>query len=169
MRRLVVALVAATVVLAAGCQQRVDVKRGHDGGDGGLEDYIASIEKEDMELYTKVMVHDVGWSTTTPRGPDRGVGRLKASSRTRTRRSPRRRSLPGGLGEDLAIGELGVGNMLWDFRAVMGASSWLARQVYLGFREAGGALGHSTLPQVGRGRLELLPRDRRRRGWGSLT
>ena len=60
MKRLVVLLVALALVLAVGCQRRVDVTTDTTAVTGVLENYIASVEKEDMELYAKAMVHDAG-------------------------------------------------------------------------------------------------------------
>src|SRR4030042_3560660 len=79
MKRLVVLLVASTVVLAVGCQRQVDVTAETTAVKGVLEDYIASVEKEDLELYTKVMVHDVGMvNYGTTGAPIVGGGALKA-------------------------------------------------------------------------------------------
>jgi uncharacterized protein (TIGR02246 family) len=60
MRKPVLLFVASTLVVAVGCQQRVDVTAEATAVTGVLENYITSVEKEDMELYAAVMAHDAG-------------------------------------------------------------------------------------------------------------
>src|SRR3972149_5922170 len=60
MKRLVVFLIGPALVLAVGCQRRVDVTTDTTAVTGVLENYIASVEKEDVDLYGKVMAQDAG-------------------------------------------------------------------------------------------------------------
>jgi uncharacterized protein (TIGR02246 family) len=60
MKGFAVLLVSTALVLAAGCQRPVGVAAETTAVTGVLENYITSVEKEDMELYAAVMAHDAG-------------------------------------------------------------------------------------------------------------
>ena len=122
MKRLVVLLVASTVVLAVGCQRQVDVTAETTAVKGVLEDYIASVEKEGLELYTKVMVHDVGMvNYGTTGAPIVGWDALKAvigdqnEALSETKISARDVSV-----RFAPSGTWAWATCLWDFKAVMG-------------------------------------------------
>jgi uncharacterized protein (TIGR02246 family) len=69
MRKLVLLFVASTLVVAVGCAQRADVTAETTAVKGVLEKYIASVEKEDMELYAAVMAHDAAMVNFGSGGP----------------------------------------------------------------------------------------------------
>jgi uncharacterized protein (TIGR02246 family) len=58
MKGFAVLVVGTTLVFAAGCQRSVRVAAETTAVTGVLENYIASVEKEDMELYAAVVAHD---------------------------------------------------------------------------------------------------------------
>jgi len=58
MKRVSAALIVAAVMLAMGCQRTFDSAAEQSAIKAVLDDYIQSIEKEDIELYGTLFVHD---------------------------------------------------------------------------------------------------------------
>ena len=125
MKRLAFVAVSLAVVVAAGCQQRADVAAETTAVTAVLTSYITSIEKEDMELYGKVMAHDDGMvNYGTDGAPIVGWNSLKkliedqnaALSQTKI------------TANDVSVKVSPSGNWawatsLWDFKAVAGGKS----------------------------------------------
>ena len=77
MKKLFITLVGLLAIMPMGCQQKVDVEAEKSAIKAVLDSYILSIEKEDIELYGNIFVHDpdmvnfgtgakeriVGWDT----------------------------------------------------------------------------------------------------------
>ncbi|MFH1219732.1 MAG: nuclear transport factor 2 family protein [Candidatus Eisenbacteria bacterium] len=122
MRRMVVILLGLVLVATAGCRPKIDIAAETAAIKTVLDNYIISIEKEDMELYGKVMAHDsemVNFGTSEP--PILGWPALKKliedqnAALTQTQIAAR----------DINVRIAPSGNFawvtdLWDFKAMMG-------------------------------------------------
>jgi len=122
MRELSIIFVALVIVLAVSCQQAVDIEGAKNDIRAVLNNYITSVENEDLESYGKNVVHDpemmnfgafggpiVGWEALEKLIE----GQNQALSQTRITAS------------DVSIrigpcGELAWATSLWNFKAMMG-------------------------------------------------
>jgi uncharacterized protein (TIGR02246 family) len=69
MKRLALVAIALALIVVAGCHQRVDVAAETTAVTAVLTSYITSIEKEDIDLYGKVMAHDAAMVNFGSDGP----------------------------------------------------------------------------------------------------
>ena len=125
MKRFAVLLVGFSLVLVAGCQRVVDVAAETTAVTGVLENYITSIEKEDMELYGKVMAHDDGMvNYGTDGAPIVGWGSLKKLIEDQNAALSQTKITAAEVSVRISpSGNWAWATSLWDFRAVVGGKS----------------------------------------------
>jgi uncharacterized protein (TIGR02246 family) len=125
MKTLAVLLVALALVLAAGCQQRVGVAAETAAVTAVLNDYIASVEKEEIDLYGKVMAHDAGMvNYGTGGAPIVGWNALKKIIEDQNAALSQTRITASNVSvKILPAGDWAWATSLWEFKAVMGGKT----------------------------------------------
>jgi uncharacterized protein (TIGR02246 family) len=125
MRRLAFVALGLALIVAAGCQQRLDVKADTTAVTAVLTSYITSIEKEDMELYSKVMAHDDGMvNYGTDGAPIVGWGSLEKLIEGQNAALSQTKITAAEVSVRISpSGNWAWATSLWDFRAVVGSKS----------------------------------------------
>jgi ketosteroid isomerase-like protein len=125
MRTTTLLLLGLGVALAAACQPKADITAETAAINGVLKNYIVSIEKEDLDLYGRVMAHDpgmmnfgtsgepiVGWEALRQliAGQNAALSETKITARDVTVH----------LASD---GRFAWATSLWNFKAMVGSAS----------------------------------------------
>jgi ketosteroid isomerase-like protein len=125
MKRLALVGIALALIVAAGCQRRVDIAAETTAVAAVLGDYIASVEREDIDLYGKVMAHDAGMvNYATGGAPIVGWATLEKIIEDQNATLSQTKITASDVSVKISpSGDRAWATSLWDFRAVAGGKS----------------------------------------------